>query len=99
MNKLSPSPTFAISSDETLAFDYGVFFLFSAVILLGVLLYFMRKPLSQLLHSEIKVEFRELGMDDDDDVEFGPGIKLVQRSELDDKFVLDPDSDTEEETT
>ena len=99
------SSSVGISSDEVLVFDYGVFVLFSIVLLIGFVVYFTRKPLSELLQSEIKVEFRELGMDDADDVEIGPGIMLVQSSKLNEKFVLedsgseDIDSDTEEETT
>ncbi len=89
-----------ISSDDVIVFDYGVFFLFSIVLFVGVMVYFMREPIAKILQTEIKVEFRELGMDDADDVELGPGIMLVKHSELDEKFVLeDSGSETEQDTT
>ena len=94
--KMSPSP----ASADTIGFDYGVFFLFSIVFFVGVMVYLIRKPVAKLLESEIKIEFRELGMDDADDVELGPGIMLVKQSKLDEKFVLeDSGSESEEDTT
>ena len=80
--------------------DYAVFALFCIVIAIGFLVYFVRKPLSKLINADVQIEFRELGMDDADDVELGPGIMLVKRSKLDEKFVLeDSESDTDEDTT
>ena len=94
------SPQIGMASDEATSFDYSVFFLFSIVLFIGVIVYFMREPIAKILHTEIKIEFRELGMDDADDVELGPGIMLVKQSELDEKFVLeDSGSETEEDTT
>lgn len=87
-------------SDEAIAFDYSVFFLFSIVLFVGVMVYFIRKPIAKILQTDIKIEFRELGMDDADDVELGPGIMLVKRAKLDEKFVLDDSgSESEEDTT
>lgn len=90
---MSPSPT----SADDFGFDYAVLSLFCIVIAMGVMVYLVRKPIAKLLESEVKIEFRELGMDDADDVELGPGIMLVKRSKLDEKFVLeDSDSETSE---
>jgi len=89
-----------MSSDEAIAFDYSIFFFFSIVLFVGVMVYFMRKPIAKILKTDIKIEFRELGMDDADDIELGPSIMLVKRSELDENFVLeDSGSETEEDTT
>ena len=83
-------------SQESVGLDYSVVVLFFVVIFVGVMLCLLRKPILNILESEVEIEFNELGMDDAEDVEVGPGIMLVSKAKMDEKFVLD-DSGTESE--
>ena len=83
-------------SQEGVGLDYSVLVLFFVLIFIGIALCLLRKPILKILESEIEIEFNELGMDDAEDVEVGPGILLVSKPKLDEKFVLD-DSDTDSE--
>lgn len=46
--------------------------------------------------DDIRIEFKELNMDEADDVEIGPGILLVQR-DLEEKFVIDELASSDDE--
>ena len=83
----SPS-SFQISRQDDSFGDYGAVALLSILIFLGAILYYTREPLKRLLARDIRVKFRELHMDDADDVEVGPGILLVE-SRMEEKFVIE----------
>ena len=80
-----------------------MFALFTIVVFVGAMLYLARGPMKKLLGEDIRVEFRELDMTEEDDLEVGPGILLVKRSKLEERFVInsltDSETDSEEEST
>ena len=90
---VSPSPDYSKIEYE---YDFSIFvFLFVCL-----MLFFLRKPMLQLLESEVEIEFKEIGMDDGEDIEAGPGIMLVTTRTDDTRFVLDDsESDSEEDST
>ena len=68
-----------------------------SVPIICVWIIWFRKPVARLISNDIRIEFKELNMDEADDVEIGPGILLVRKAELEEKFVIEESSDDEKE--
>ena len=105
-SSVSPSPDYSRVSPSTdyseieYEYDFSIFVFLFVLLFVCVMLFFLRKPMLQLLESEVEIEFKEIGMDDGEDIEVGPGIMLVTRRTDDRRFVLDDsESGSEEDST